>query len=139
MLLHCFGPVKTRRDKLVKRSPGKVPGGLVPCVARITVNGLRYLNMFKSSCSARSKANMHSCVRMISLTIKRIHTMRGLGRGTKISMCGLKAKGKCSMLSVIGTFSGTYKGRVPCRVGPHHTKSVTAYCYSTSGTGRRLR
>lgn len=139
ILLHCFGPVNTRGDKAVKRGPGKVPGGLVPCVARITMNGLGRLKMFKGSCSAPSKANIESCVRMISLTGKRMGTLGGVRSGSKLDVCGLNAKGNCDILSVIGGFRTTANIGVPCIVGPHHPNSVTAYCSSTSGTRERLK
>ncbi len=115
-----------------------MPGGLVPCVARITVNGERCLDIFNSSCGAPSKANMHSCVRIISLSVKRVHTVRGVRRGANIITCGLKANRNCDILSVIGTFSGTYKDRITCGVTPEHTKSVTRYCTGPTGTGTRL-
>lgn len=127
VVLHCFGPVNTRPATLVNRLPGKIPRGLLPCIARATVNVHRGLDIFKSSCSAPSNSYVHSCVCMISLTGTRIVTVShvlGGGRGRGIRIFGVKANGNISMLRLVGAFRGTANIGLGCRVINHHTKSV---------------
>lgn len=127
VLLHCFGPVNTRPATLLKRLPGNMPRGLVPCLARATVNVHRGLDIFNSSCSAPSNSYVHSFVGMISLTGTRMitvhHVLRG-GRGRGIRMFGVNANHKLSMLRLVGTFRGTANMGLGCRVMKQHTNSV---------------
>lgn len=127
VLLHCFGPVNTRPATLLKRLPGNMPRGLVPCLARATVKVHRGLDIFNSSCSAPSNSYVHSFVGMISLTGTRMvtvtHVLRG-GRGSGIRAFGVNAKHKISILRLVGKFRGTANMGLGCRVIKHHTNSV---------------
>lgn len=119
--------MNTRPSNAVNRSPRNVPGGLVPFVTRITINHHRSLSMFKGSCPAPSNANIHSCVRIVSLTSKRVTTLGAINRGSNLRVCGLNANGNSDILRVIRTFTRTSNGPIPCALYPHHTNSVTRY------------
>lgn len=109
VVLECFGPVNTRPSTRVNRLPGNIPGGLVPCMARATVNVHGRLAVFNGSCSAPSKAYVHSCVCMISLTGTRIYTVTHMlsGRARPVRCFGVNANGNGSALRVIRAFRGT--------------------------------
>lgn len=127
VVLHCFGPVKTRPATRVNRLPGNIPRGLVPCLARATVNVHGRLDMFNSSCSAPSNSYVHSCVGIISLTGTRIVTVSHVlnnGSLSGIRVFGLKANGNISMLRLVGAFRTTANIGIPRGVMKHHRNSV---------------